>query len=124
MTGDSCNKCGGVVVDVEVVPVQRLEGAQYGKAEGVAVSGTLASVCSKCDAFQGESCDECGGRVLFEWHGPGQALWVCETCGDMDLALHAPPRPFRWRCEICDAPYYSWLEPSQKICRECGTREA
>ncbi len=116
-----CSECAGTVVEVEVVPVKRLEGPQYGKAQGAAVSGSLARVCSKCSSFQGQTCDKCGGRVLWEWHGPGQAVWVCESCSDSDIALHAPPRPVRWRCASCDMPYYSWGEPTQRICRNCRT---
>lgn len=119
MTTDLCTRCRGEVVEVEVVPVRRLEGSHYGKAEGAPYAGSLASVCSKCDSFQGDRCDKCGGRVLWEWHGPGQAMWVCETCGDADIALHMPPRPITWRCEVCGNGYYSWTEPTRRICSGC-----
>ena len=119
MTAAPCTQCGGSVIDVEIVPERRLEGAHYGKAEGAAVAGTLMAVCSECESFQGERCSDCGGKVLWEWHGPGQALWVCEDCGDTDIALHAPPRPVTWRCKACDEGFYSWVEPSEKVCKSC-----
>src|SRR5687768_3716718 len=101
MTADVCAACGGAVVDIEVAPVQRLAGVHFASAAGVPVAGSLAATCSDCGQFAGERCDLCRGRVLWQWDGPGQALWVCETCGDTDIALQAPMRPHTWTCSKC-----------------------
>jgi hypothetical protein len=79
VTAEICSMCGGEVVEAEVTPIQMWQ--------GFAMAGSLASVCSLCGHFAGRVCDRCGGGVLWEWHGPGQALWVCEGCADSDLAL-------------------------------------
>jgi len=68
MTAEVCSTCGGDVVETEVTPIQMWE--------GFAIAVSLASLCSLCGHFAGEACAKCGGRVLWEWHGPGQALWV------------------------------------------------
>jgi hypothetical protein len=121
MTRGACAACGGEILQVEVVPVERLAGPEYGPVEGAAVAGSLADICSRCDRFAGQACDKCGGRVLWEWHGPGQALWACEDCGDSDLALHMPPKPHTWKCSKCDGGYYSWTLPADPaICASCG----
>jgi ribosomal protein L24E len=119
MTEDSCSFCGGTVTEIEVAPVRRLEGTRYGRSEGAPFAGTVATICSLCERFQGQNCDECGGRVLWEWHGPGQALWVCEACGDSDIALHRPPRPVTWKCSVCGNAYYTWGEPPERACSTC-----
>ena len=120
MADDVCATCGGNIIQIEVVPITRLVGPEYGRAEGAAVSGSVADVCSHCDRFAGELCDKCGGRVLWEWHGPGQALWVCEGCEESDIALQAPPRPHTWKCSGCGHASYSWTPPVQSlVCVSC-----
>lgn len=107
-----CPKCGGEVFDAEVTPVQ--------KWEGMPIAGRLAAMCSRCGEFAGDLCEKCGGRWLWQWDGPGQALWICEGCGDVDIALHMPPRPCTWTCSRCTRGFYSWELPAEPpICPDC-----
>jgi hypothetical protein len=103
MNRDECAACGGEIVQLEVVPVERLAGPEYGSVEGTAVAGSLADVCSRCDRFAGQACDKCRGRVLWEWRGPGQALGLrglrrCRlstTCATEASYLEMLPVPWR-----------------------------
>lgn len=107
--------CGGEATMEEVTPVVTWE--------GYAMSGRLAEVCSVCGIFLGQRCSICGGRWLWEWSGPGQAIWVCEDCGETDIALHNPPRPHTWKCSICGQGYYSLGSPPSDppvwVCAKC-----
>ena len=71
-----------------------------------------------------ERCARCGGEVVMEWVGPGQAFWVCEACGDSDLALHNPPRPHTFTCRVCGEGYYQWTPVTDPICSECRAKES
>jgi hypothetical protein len=111
----TCPKCDGEVVDIEVTLVQH--------SEGMPMAGCLASVCSECGEFAGELCDACGGRWLWRWDGPGQAIWICEGCGDADIAWHMPVRPHTWTCLRCSRGFYGWIQPAEPaICTSCRPR--
>ena len=72
---------------------------------------------------QEEPCHLCGAVVELRHDGPGQALWVCRGCGDMDIAFHFPARIHKWKCTVCEMRYWSWNEPSeQRVCTGCADR--
>ena len=62
----------------------------------------------------GETCDTCGGKTEVAELGPGQEYLKCVDCGEiLDVVVHNPPKPHRWKCTRCGKGYYSWAPPSE-----------
>jgi hypothetical protein len=80
---ERCSLCRGPVSEREISSIE-----YWGDW---AVGGRLAKMCERCGVFNGERC-ECGGQVVLELCGPGQALWVCDECDYCDIAFFSPPR--------------------------------